>query len=184
MLWLKSIDPKLLNYFSPWMDCSIPEKVTFLETAGLVEPSMARQHFLFHTAFDLLCFCHFYPHWTHSPGSNVFSVLGLRPSAVQIQSFRNRFPNARTIAVFDDDLCGRVLDCKTALWAINRDASFLLLEGEIHIRYRSTDFRIPAERFSLHQFRGFTGMRSNFRTIKPKGHVSFKTMLTSSLKVK
>ncbi len=181
---LKEIDPKLLDYFSTWIDCLVPDKVTVSETAGVVEPYMARQHFLFHTALDLLCFCQFYPHWTHNPGTNVFSALGLRPSAGQIQSLRDRFPNARISAVFDDDLSGRVFDCKTALWAINRDASFLLIEGEVHIKYRSSDFRTPADRFSLHRFRTLTGMRSNFRTIKPKGYVSFMAMLASSTKVK
>lgn len=180
MSWLKRIDPKLLDYFSPWIDCSIPDNETFPETVGVVEPSMARQHFLFHTALDLLCFCQFSPHWKHNPGTNVFSALGLWPTTGQIQSLRDRFPNARIIAVFDDDLCGRVLDCKTALWAINRDAPFLLIEGEVHIRYRSTDFRIPADRFSLHRFRTLTGLRSNFRTIKPKGYLSFAAMLARS----
>ncbi|WP_346066754.1 hypothetical protein [Sphingobacterium siyangense] len=184
MSWLKRIDPKLLDYFSPWIDCLVPDKVTVSETAGVVEPNMARQHFLFHTAPDLLYFCQFYPHWTHNPGTDVFSVLGLRPSAGQIKSLRDRFPNARIIAVFDDDLSGRVLDCKTALWAINRDASFLLIEGEIHIRYRSTDFRIPADRFSLHRFRTLTGMRSNFRTIKAKGYLSFAAMFDHNHKAK
>lgn len=184
MLWLKSIDPKLLDYFSPWIDCSIPDRVTFPETAGVVEPYMARQHFLFHTAPDLLCFCQFYPHWTHNPGTNVFSALGLWPTTEQVQSLRDQFPNARIIAVFDDDLSGRVLDCKTALWAMNRDASFKLIEDEVHIRYRSTDFRIPTDRFSLHRFRTLTGMRSNFRTIKPNGYLSFAAMLAHNHKAK
>src|SRR3546814_16875479 len=87
---------------------------------------MARQHCLFHTAIDALCFCHFHPNLLARVGSNVFTVIGLRPTAGQLLELKYGYTNARTIGVFDDDLCGRVLDCKVALWQMARDASFIL----------------------------------------------------------
>src|SRR3546814_1004057 len=138
---------------------------------------MARQHCLFHTAIDALCFCHFHPNLLARVGSNVFTVIGLRPTAGQLLELKYGYTNARTIGVFDDDLCGRVLDCKVALWQMARDASFILDDGMVAFAYRGSDFLVPAPRFSLHRFRTLTGMRSTYRTLKPRGFVSFTTMV-------
>jgi hypothetical protein len=177
MSLLAAIDPLVMDYFSHWLDYSNPDRITFIGTAGMIEPNMARQHFLFHTATDALCFCHFYSHWIQKPGNNVFTALGQKPNSNQIQTLKKRFPNARFVGVFDDDLFGRVLDCKTTLWLMDRDASFILAESEVAVKYKGNIFRISAEQFSLHRFRLITGTRSNYRTIKPKGAVSFTTML-------
>lgn len=155
--------------------------VTLKDTAGVVEPYMARQHLLFHTTIDVLCFCHLYPHLLSRQGNNVFTALGLLPNAEQIQVLKKRFPNARMVGVFDDDLCGRVLDCKVTLWKRYKDVSFTLIDKRVFFEYRGNNFDIPESKFSLHRLRTITGIRSSYRTIKPKGFVSFTSMLTHSL---
>lgn len=171
------IDGKVLEYFARWLDCPPDSIARFTGTAGMAEPHMARQHFLFHTAIDALCFCHLHIHLLDRPGNNIFTAIGLRPTAVQLLEIKRRFPNARTVGVFDDDLCGRVLDCKVALWQMGRDASFMWDGGEVAFTYRCRAFRVPAPDFSLHRFRTLTGMRSTYRTLKPKGFASFASML-------
>jgi hypothetical protein len=181
MSLLAAIDPIVMDYFSHWLDYSIPGRISFIGTAGMIEPNMARQLFLFHTATDVLCFCHFYSHWIQKPGNNVFTALGQKPTSNQILTLKKRFPNARFVGVFDDDLLGRVIDCKIALWHMDRDASFILADSEIIVKYKDNIFRISAEQFSLHRFRLITGTRSNYRTIKPRGALSFTTMLALSI---
>ena len=176
----RNIDAKVLEYFARWLDRPQGSMVELTGTAGMEEPHMARQHFLFHTARDALCFCQLHIHLLDRPGNNVFTAIRLRPTAARLLELKSRFPNARTVGVFDDDLCGRVLDCKVALWQTGRDASFIWGGGEVAFTYRDRTFRVPEPRFSLHRFRTLTGMRSTYCTLKPKGFVSFAAMLAHS----
>jgi hypothetical protein len=175
---IRHINGTVQDFFSPLLDCTAALPV-LRDTVGLVEPFMARQHFLFHTAMDALYFCHVHPHLLDRPGTNLFTVIGLRPAAGQILGFRNRFPNARTVGVFDDDLCGRVLDCKIALWQIRRDTAFILEDYDIVFTWKGSTFRIPSVCFSLHRFRMDTGLRSTYRTVN--GAVSFAAMVAESI---
>lgn len=177
MQQLRYIDPVVRNYLSPWLDFTTDGLPRFTGTVGAAEPHMARQHFLFHAPFDVLCFCHLYPHLLDRPGTNVFTAIGLSSAPGQLRELKRQFPNARTVGVFDDDLCGRVLDCKVALWQTGRDATFTLAGDEVIFTYGTATFSIPLPRFSLHRFRTLTGMRSTYRTVKPKGFVSFSAML-------
>jgi|SRR5690606_26422152 len=181
MLLLQHVDRRVQDYFAPWLDDTAGAVPILTGTVGVVEPRMARQHFLFHTAIDALCFCHFHPHLLGKPGSNVFTVIGLGPTASQLLELKYRYSNARMVGVFDDDLCGRVLDCKVALWQMGRDASFILDNGMVAFAYRGSACHVPAPRFSLHRFRTLTGMRSTYRTLKPRGFVSFTTMVVHHL---
>lgn len=181
MLLLQHVDRRVQDYFAPWLDDTAGAVPILTGTVGVVEPRMARQHFLFHTAVDALCFCHFHPNLLARAGSNVFTVIGLRPTAGQLLELKHRYSNAKTVGVFDDDLCGRVLDYKVALWQMGRDASFILDDGMVSFAYRGSAFRVPAPRFSLHRFRMLTGMRSTYRTLKPRGFVSFTTMVVHHL---
>jgi len=177
MLDLQHIDGRVRDYFDPWMEIT-PDGVPILRSMeSFAEPSVARQHFLFQTATDALCFCHMHPELLKRPGSNVFTVIGLSPDTMQVQKLAKRYPNARTVGVFDDDLSGRVLDCRVALWLLGRDASFKLDDGEVVFAYREHTFRIVEPSFSLHRFRILTGLRSTYRTFKPRGAVSFSVML-------
>lgn len=177
MLSLQHIDSRVRDYFAPWMDITPAGTPILKAMDSVAEPHMARQHFLFHTAIDALCFCHLHPQLLGRPGSNVFTVIGLLPTAPQLLVLRSRYPNARTVGVFDDDLCGRVLDCKVALWLMRRDVVFRLDDGQVVLSHGGKPLRIPVPGFSLHRFRVLTGLRSDYRTIKPKGAVSFSAML-------
>jgi len=177
MLDLQHIDRRVRDYFGPWMEIN-PDGVPILRSMeSAAEPSVARQHFLFHTATDALCFCHLHPHLLKRHGSNVFTVIGLLPDAMQVRELSRRYPNARTMGVFDDDLFGRVLDCRVALWLLDRDTTFCLDGGEVVFAYRENTFRVPEPSFSLHRFRILTGLRSTYRTFKPRGAVSFAALL-------
>ncbi|MGO3305171.1 MAG: hypothetical protein ACTILG_00685 [Sphingobacterium sp.] len=183
MLSLQHIDSRVRDYFAAWMDIT-PAGTPILKVMdSAAEPHMARQHFLFHTAIDALCFCHLHPQLLGRPGSNVFTVIGLLPTATQLLALRYRYPNARTVGVFDDDLCGKVLDCKAALWLMRRDTVFRLDDGQVVFSHRGGQLRIPVPEFSLHRFRVLTGLRSAYRTIKPKGAVSFSAMLEAHVRL-
>ncbi|WP_139351039.1 hypothetical protein [Sphingobacterium sp. CZ-UAM] len=142
---------------------------------------MARQHLLFHTTNDLLNFCQLYPHWKDKPGQNVFTALGLSPSSSQLQELIIRFPNARLVGVFDNDIVGNVLDCKIVLWQRSKNIQFRLIQNDVTFRFKGIDFKIPAGEFSLHRFKTLTGIRSTYRTIKPKQYVSFLAMSSHTM---
>ncbi|MGB3108301.1 hypothetical protein [Sphingobacterium siyangense] len=142
---------------------------------------MARQHFLFHTPDDLVCFCHLYPHWKARPGQNVFTALGLSPAQAKLGYLRERFPNARLVGVFDNDIFGNVLDCKIMLWQRSQDIKFTLNQNYILFNYRGKDYKISITKFSVHRFKTLTGIRSTYRTIKPKKFISFISMVSQTM---
>src|SRR5690606_30096333 len=174
-----SFDPKMLDFFAPWLEKTAQGSWAFVlqsGIAGLLQPVMVRHHLLFYSALDALCFCHFHPTWLQRPGSCAFSAIGYRPTFDQLQQLKHQLPNAKTIGVFDDDLCGKVLDCKIALWLMERDAHIDYAEGMVNVHYRDKVFCIPEPEFSLHRFRVLSGFRSSFRTIKPHVSISFTTL--------
>ncbi|MEN5057123.1 hypothetical protein [Sphingobacterium kitahiroshimense] len=177
----RSIDPKVLDFFAPWLVKAANGSWAFEPhggIAGVLQPIMVRQHLLFYSPLDVLCFCHFQPKWLQRPGSCAFSAIGYKPVSGRLQELKRQLPNARTLGIFDNDLCGKVLDCKVALWLMGRDADFSYVKDMVNIEYRDKRFRIPEPKFSLHRFRMLTGIRSGYRTVKPKGFVSFTAMLS------
>lgn len=175
----EGFDLKVMDFFAPWLEKTTYGSWAFLPQdgiAGLLQPAMVRQHLLFYSALDALCFCHFQPIWLQRPGSCTFSAVGFQPNSGQLLELKYQLPNARVIGVFDDDLCGKVLDCKVALWLRDRDADFDYAEDIVNIQYRDNKFCVPELEFSLHRFRMLSGFRSSFRTIKPHVNISFRTM--------
>lgn len=172
MPWLENRPDGALHF--------IPDELyALLETcsAGIADPVMVRRHFLFYSAIDALCFCNLHADWLRVPGSCAFSTLGLLPNVDQLKALLQRFPNAIMAGVFDNDLFGRVLDCRIALWLMGKDAPFHYADGMVSCVYRGRPFHIPESEFSLHRFRQVSGLRSTYRTFKPKsGFTSFREM--------
>lgn len=176
-----------MDFFMPWLETSPDGALHFVpdaghgeavtRSAGVADPVMVRRHFLFYSAIDALCFCNLHPGWLQGPGSCAFSTLGLLPTASQLKALQQRFPNATMAGVFGNDLFGRVLDCRIALWLMGKDARFHYADGIVCCDYRGRPFRIPEPEFSLHRFRQLSGLRSAYRTFKPKsGFTSFREM--------
>ena len=178
MLHLNYVDRYVLDYFKTFLDLTDNTVFSDVGTAGLIEPALVRQHFLCYTFFDVLYFCHFYRHLLKNQGSNVFSAIGFNPCTAYLLQLKQQFPQAKTITVFDDDLLGRVLDCKVLLAYIGKELRFKLYHDRLLFRYKSKDFAVPESNFTLHRFMTLTGIRSHHRTIKPKGAVSFALLLT------
>jgi len=176
------IDFQVKDYFGSWIDFTAGYSIAVEENLGVIVPNMVRQHFLFYTLMDVLCFCHFHPYLLKNRGSNIFTAIGFRPCQTYILHLKERFPNARFVAVFDDNLLGRVLDCIVLLAYIGKECSFKILNGEVLFNYKDQDFVVTESVFSLHRFRLLTGIRSNFRTIKPKGAVSFIQLLMQQIR--
>jgi len=173
MLYLNYIDSGVKDYFAAWISFNTSDR----KTLGLIELGLVRQHFLCYTTSDILYFCHFHKHLLKNPGSNIFTAIGYNPSRTFLLQLKNQFPKVRTVTVFDDDLFGRILDCKVLLAYLKIEMNFKLQNGQVFFCYKSKDYAVPESIFSLHSFRTFTGMRSNNRTIKPKGAVSFRQLL-------
>lgn len=131
-------------------------------------PAQARHLFLAHSAADILCFCHFSPDWLVTSGQVAFAALGICVTSNQVSFLKARFLNARIHTLFDVEIAGKVTDCKTALWLAGKDAQFLAEGDLLKVRYRRTDFNIPASAISLSRFEKATGLRSGIRTHKPK----------------
>ena len=172
---IQYIDSRIKNYFAQWINFNLIN--SDLATLGLVEPAMVRQHFLFYSTWDILCFCHFHQHLLKNSGSNIFTAIGLNPCSSFIQSFKKQFPNVSTITVFDNNLLGKVLDCKVLMSFLGKDLSFKLQNDKIVFTYNARVFSVSEQLFSLHHFRCLTGLRYKLRTIKPKGAISFSELL-------
>ncbi len=174
---IQYIDSRVKNYFAQWINFNLINSSSYVATLGLIEPAMVRQHFLFYSTWDILCFCQFHQHLLKNPGSNIFTAIGFNPCSNSIQSFKKQFPNASTITVFDNNLLGKVLDCKVLLSFLGKNLSFKIQNDKIVFIYNARVFSVSEQLFSLHHFRSLTGFRYKLRTIKPKGAISFSELL-------
>lgn len=182
---LENISPLVLDFFAAWMDEAPNGELCFKSSeidnsvcqAGVYDPVMVRSHYLFYSAIEALCFCNLNNGCLERPGSSAFTLLGLLPVAVQIRKLQAQLPNAKVFTVLDNDLLGRTLDCKIALWSKNKDAGFYLHKDRVMCNYQTRTYRFLENEFSLHRFEKLSGLRSGIRTYKPKaGFVSFSEL--------
>jgi len=78
------IDFQVKDYFGSWIDFTAGYSIAVEENLGVIVPNMVRQHFLFYTLMDVLCFCHFHPYLLKNRGSNIFTAIGFKPCKTYI----------------------------------------------------------------------------------------------------
>lgn len=139
-------------------------------------PEFIRTVFLFYSKLEILPFLVYNPQYVSFSSYNAFVTLGVLPTFYKLQLVRNYFPNARLIGVFDNSLSGKILDCKVAVWVNKHTINCVLSDDHIIVLYKDVSYTIPAEKFSLNQFKCCSGFRSNYRTIKPKNYRCFSDM--------
>jgi len=143
--------------------------------------SQPRDLFIAFSATDILCFCHFYTNWLKSSNHVAFLAVGTRPDISKVKQIREMFPLAKVHLLFDNDLIGRVTDCKISVWLSKRNVVFELTDSHVKCKTRDGTFWLGVEMFSLHQFIKVSGFRTNVRTHKPrKGFGSFYNLFTGS----
>lgn len=188
------IKPEVLEYFSPWilneppghlfpykldthtvaiehlaLEISRVPSGPAIWLAASGHPAQVRDVFVSCSAAEVLCFCHYQTTWLKFPGKTVFAALGLLPTSSQIRLLKQRYKAAKFHTLFDAGISGRIMDCRTALWLVGKDAHFSLKADQICISYQGKDFSVSAEFFSLSRFQQIGGFRSGTRTHKPKG---------------
>lgn len=181
---LGNIGSFVLDFFAPWMVESPDGELSFKSSeidksvmtcqAGVHDPAMVRRHYLFYSAIEVFCFCNLNAGCLERPGSSAFTLLGLLPVAEEIKKLLFDLPNAKIFTVLDNDILGRTLDCKIALWSKNKDAGFYLHKDSMMCNYQNRTYQFRENEFSLSRFEKSCGLRSGIRTYKPKaGFVSF-----------
>jgi len=95
-----------------------------------------------------------------------YIVLGNFPNKDTISRIRLLFSNACIRTAFGNDMAGVVLTCRIALWAKNKDASFLVSENKVLIIYKSKTLSCPAPLFSLSRFCRISGFRTNIKPLR------------------
>lgn len=157
----------------------VPESKGFWKAANsFCQP---REVFIAFSATDILCFCNFYTKWLRSAENVAFVAVGTRPKISMVNEIKEMFPSAKVHLLFDNDLIGRLTDCKIAVWLGKGHIAFELIGNDVRCKTRNGRFQLDIERFSLYQFCKISGFRTTVRTHKPNnGHGSFYNLFTST----
>ncbi len=159
----------------------VPNTVEIWEAGGEL-PALVRRVYVFSSAINAIAFFHFYPDKLRQPEYVAVASLGLVPCKLQVQYLDDKYPNAEVCVVFDNDILGRVADCKVALWLKENDAAFMYEAETLKINYHGRPYHISESDFSLFNFQKQTGLRLRVRTYKPgKYHNSFYSLFTYSI---
>lgn len=160
---------------------SVPNTVEIWKAGGEL-PALVRRVYVFSSAINSIAFFHFYPDKLRQPEHVAVASLGLVPCKLQVQYLDGKYPNAEVCVVFDNDILGRVADCKLALWLKGKDARFKYEAETLKINYQGRLYHISESDFSLFSFQKQTGLRLGVRTYKPgKYHNSFYSLFTYSI---
>lgn len=137
--------------------------------------------FLAFSAMEAIAFAHLNNAKFNGFTRCLFVALGVHPSKLQIHLLKKRFSNCKFHTVFNNDLIGKIYDCKASLWLTNKDCSFVL-DNDILTVTAVTDNEkvkktvgIARGQFSYFSFHRQFGKRSNIKTHKPsdRKHSSF-----------
>ncbi|WP_345212742.1 hypothetical protein [Mucilaginibacter gynuensis] len=132
-------------------------------------PRLVMQVYLFCTGLEMLCFCNLRPDVLNNQINVAFVALGLCPDQQDIKQLRTRYPFANFNCVFGNDLLGKVLDCKVAMWYHDRDLSTLCDGTTVIFKYENKVIRLNADRVSLDIFKRTMRLKTNIKTLKPAG---------------
>ena len=127
-----------------------------------------RQHFLFYSALESLCYFSLHTEWMNCPDSIAVSAVGLSPKPSQIARLWATFPNAELHFAFGNDLTGQIMDCQVPLWLNRKYWQFSYHQGVLYINNGQRTFSIAAEKFSCKNLLG-TGSTRRFKKEKPRG---------------
>lgn len=159
----------------------VPNTVEIWKAGGEL-PALVRRVYVFSSAINAIAFFHFYPDKLRPPEHVAVASLGLVPCKLQSEYLGGKYPNAKVFAVFDNDILGRVADCKLALWLKGKDAKFMYEAETLKINYQGRLYQNPGSDFSLFSFQKQTRLRLGVRTYKPgKYHNSFYILFTHSI---
>lgn len=143
-------------------------------------PQNVRHIFITYSAYEALCFCQQNPSWIKNEDNISFVALGNYPTAEQLAEILIMFPNGRIHTVFDNNILGKVADCKIALWHRKRDATFRISVDDTIVTYEDRKYKIPIPLFSLSRFEKVSGFRTTVRTHKPLAQFqNYKVLLHS-----
>ncbi|MEJ6979729.1 hypothetical protein WG906_04665 [Pedobacter sp. P351] len=159
----------------------VPKTAEIWEAGGEIT-ALVRRVYVFSSAINAIAFFYFYPGKLRQPEHVAVASLGLVPCKLQVQYLDGKYPNAEVCAVFDNDILGRVADCKLALWLKGKDAAFMYEAEILKISYQGRLYQISQADFSLFNFQKQTGLRLGVRTYKPgKYHNSFYILFIHSI---
>ncbi|WCT13744.1 hypothetical protein [Mucilaginibacter jinjuensis] len=188
------IRPIVLNYFLPYLGILTENSAVFpyytgddvqdheifqkgkysipncqaIWTAYPISSPAVRQHFLFYSALESLCYFSLHTEWMSCSDSIGVSAVGLSPEPSQIVRLCATFPNAKLHLGFGNDLTGQVMDCQVPLWLKRKYWQFSYHKGLLYINSGQRTFSIAAEKFSCKTLLG-TGSTRHFKKEKPRG---------------
>ena len=116
---------------------------------------------------------HRYPYLDHLS----FIAIGNLPNYAQLSWIRSNYPKQKFTLVFGKDLLGRLADIRVAAGLKHHRAKMTHLGQEIQISYRNILYTFGQDRLSLSAFEKATGLRTGFRTAKPKGFDTYLQQL-------
>lgn len=116
---------------------------------------------------------HRYPDLDHLS----FIAIGNLPNYAQLNWIRSHYPKQKFTLVFGNDLLGRLADIRVAAGLKNHRAKMTHMGQEIQISYRNILYTFGQDRLSLSAFEKVSGLRTGFRTAKPKGFDTYLEQL-------
>ena len=97
-----------------------------------------------------------------------FIALGNLPHYGQLQWIKAHYPKRKFTLVFGKDLLGRLADIRVAAGLKNRTVRLLRSDIQIQITCNNEVYGFDQENLSLSAFEKASGLRTGFRTAKPK----------------
>jgi hypothetical protein len=134
----------------------------------LAGKDLAREVIITSTAMEAIAYLSYSLHRYPDLDALSFIALGNLPHYGQLQWIKSHYPNRKFTLVFGRDLLGRLADIRVAAGLKNRSVRLLRSDLQIEVLCENEVYSFDPESLTLSAFEKASGMRTGFRTAKPK----------------
>ncbi|WP_295668133.1 hypothetical protein [uncultured Mucilaginibacter sp.] len=134
----------------------------------LAGKELAREVIITSTAMEAIAYLSVNLHRYSDLDTLSFIALGNLPHYGQLQWIKSHYPKRKFTLVFGKDLLGRLADIRVAAGLKNQAVRLLRTDLQIQIMCNDEVYRFDPEVLSLSAFEKASGLRTGFRTSKPK----------------
>ena len=134
----------------------------------LAGKDLSREVIITATAMEAIAYLSINLHRYPNLDALTFIAIGNLPHPAQLKWIASNYPKRKYTLVFGKDLLGRLTDIRVAAGLQNRTIRLLRSDSKIQISCNNQQYEFEPESLSLSAFENASGLRTGYRTAKPK----------------
>ena len=152
-------------------------RVPTTQNIWLAGKDLSREVIITSTAMEAIAYLSVNLHRYPDLDALTFIAIGNLPHQEQLKWITSHYPKRKYTLVFGKDLLGRLADIRVAAGLKNKTIRLLRSDSKIQISCNNQQYEFEPDNLSLSSFEKASGLRTGYRTAKPKDFDTYLNQL-------